>query len=108
MSDVLEKIRKLMALALNNPSGEEARSAALKAVQLLRDHDVVLALPAPGPRAPIGVEFDDEDLGRAMWQRATREPQAQVAHWCGVCSSFHSPTESWSCFVARWAHGGQR
>lgn len=38
--DTTDIIRKLMALALNNPSLEEAQSAALKAVQLIEKHSI--------------------------------------------------------------------
>jgi hypothetical protein len=44
---MINKINKLMALALNNPSEEEARSAALKAVRLIAEHKAVVSLPAP-------------------------------------------------------------
>lgn len=39
---VLEKIKKLFELANNNPSEEEARSAALKAQELMAQYDVEL------------------------------------------------------------------
>lgn len=35
MADVLDKVQKLIALALNNPNDEEASSAAMKAVSLI-------------------------------------------------------------------------
>jgi hypothetical protein len=50
MADALDTVKKLMALALNNPNAEEARSAALKAVQMIRAHGIILQLhqvPAP-------------------------------------------------------------
>lgn len=40
MADTTDIIRKLMALALNNPSEAEAMSAALKAVQLIEKHSI--------------------------------------------------------------------
>lgn len=35
MADTLDRVQKLIALALNNPDEEEARSAAMKAVSLI-------------------------------------------------------------------------
>lgn len=35
MADVLDRVQKLIALALNNPNDEEASSAAMKAVSLI-------------------------------------------------------------------------
>lgn len=48
----LDKIRKLMALALNNPNEEEARSAALKAVQMMTDLACTISLSQPAAPAP--------------------------------------------------------
>lgn len=42
MVDELDKIQKLIALAMDNPSAEESRSAALKAVALIVEHNVTL------------------------------------------------------------------
>jgi hypothetical protein len=39
---VIEKIRKLLALALSNPNEEEARSAAMKAAEMIRDNNITL------------------------------------------------------------------
>lgn len=49
MDPRLDKIRKLMALALDNPSEEESRSAALKAVRLMRDYDCVVSIERVQP-----------------------------------------------------------
>lgn len=40
MSKIVEKINKLLALAGNNPSEEEAQAALLKAQQLMAEHNV--------------------------------------------------------------------
>lgn len=41
MADPLDLAKKLMALALNNPNEQEARSAALKAVQVIHEHKLL-------------------------------------------------------------------
>lgn len=40
MADTIEVIHKLIALAMNNPSEEEARSAAYRAVALITEHQI--------------------------------------------------------------------
>ena len=40
---ILEKIKKLLALAGNNPSEEEAKSASLKAQQLMNEYNLTLS-----------------------------------------------------------------
>lgn len=40
---ILEKIKKLFELAGNNPSAEEAKSAALKAQELMAEYDISMA-----------------------------------------------------------------
>lgn len=40
---ILEKVKKLLALAGNNPSEEEAKSASLKAQQLLAEYNLTLS-----------------------------------------------------------------
>ncbi|MDB4946477.1 MAG: hypothetical protein JWP97_6011 [Labilithrix sp.] len=45
MKNVVEKVEQLMALA-TSPNENEARTAALLAVQLIRKHRIVLSLPA--------------------------------------------------------------
>ena len=42
MADVAEQVRKLLALALNNPNEEEARSAVLMAVRLIESHNLMV------------------------------------------------------------------
>lgn len=50
---ILDRIDKLIALATNNPNEEEARTAAMQAVKLIREHSCSIALAAhEQPRAP--------------------------------------------------------
>lgn len=50
---ILAKIRKLLALAGNNPSQEEAQAAALKAQELLAEHGLSMAeVEATGGKKP--------------------------------------------------------
>lgn len=52
MADILDRLEKLMAMA-GSPVQEEARTAALMAVTLMKKHGIRLSLPddAPAPRA---------------------------------------------------------
>lgn len=45
----LALIEKLMRLALNNPNDEEARSAAMKCLRLMAEHNATITLPQPMP-----------------------------------------------------------
>lgn len=61
--DTIEKIRKLLALALSNPNEEEARSAAMKAAEMIRDNNITLGgitvtQPVKNWQGP-DVEFDE-------------------------------------------------
>ena len=47
MKNVVEKVHQLIALA-TSPNDNEARTAALLAVQLIRKHRIVLSLPISG------------------------------------------------------------
>jgi hypothetical protein len=75
MADALDTVNKLMALALNNPNVEEARSAALKAVQMIREHKlsvcrVTLTQTPPAPnRSPYDI------FTQQMWEQAQRAQQ---------------------------------
>lgn len=51
MRPVLERIEQLLALA-SSPNDNEARNAALLAVQLIKKHRVVLSLPAGRTKTP--------------------------------------------------------
>lgn len=77
LSPIREKVTKLIALALNNPSQEEAAAAALKACALIREHGlldmpVVQCAPGTPPQEP------PSDLFNFM----RRQQQAQQnAYW---------------------------
>lgn len=49
MADTLDRINKLIALALNNPNEEEARSAAMAAVKSIRENSIVLSEKPTAP-----------------------------------------------------------
>ncbi len=50
MADILDKIRKLLRLAMSN-NDNEARSSALLAARMIDEHHVVLMLPEEAARA---------------------------------------------------------
>jgi hypothetical protein len=89
---ILDKIRKLMALALHNPNVEEARSAAMKAVQLIAEHQFAVGRPAPAAPMPDLSGLDemlrtmrkqqDEEFARAR-ARTEREVERmrQQVEW---------------------------
>ena len=49
MASVIDRVRKLLALAAS-PNPHEARNAALLAAKLIREHGLVLSEPAAPPR----------------------------------------------------------
>lgn len=49
MANPVDLVEKLIALALNNPSEEEAKSAALKAVSLIHEHSLPVGAGSPDP-----------------------------------------------------------
>ncbi len=53
MSSVLERVRKLIALT-SSPNENEARNAAVLAVRLIREHHLVLSVPARRTSTPRG------------------------------------------------------
>lgn len=53
MADVMDRLRKLLAMA-ESPVDEEARTAALLAVRLIKEHKIELALPGNKPPAAAG------------------------------------------------------
>jgi uncharacterized protein DUF2786 len=64
MADVLDKIRKLMALAAS-PNENEARTAALLAVKLMGEHKVELRLPVAARQSSAFLDsFWDDFLGK--------------------------------------------
>lgn len=74
MTDVLDRVRKLLALA-TSPFPEEARTAAVKAAQLIREHGIELHEhgAAPRPAAPT--------------QEPMRERRIIVSKYDGTCSA---------------------
>ena len=45
MGSILDKVNKLIRLATNNPSAEEAKLAALKAVTLIKENEIKVGKP---------------------------------------------------------------
>lgn len=89
MSTPLELAHKLIALALNNPYEEEAKLAALKAVKLIKQHNLLPGAPSekrrpdpipPQHRPPPPYRSDDDDIYDWMRQTAeARNAQDRVA-----------------------------
>jgi hypothetical protein len=70
--DAIEKVRKLVKLAQSEDNGEpteEARTAAVQAVRLMKEHDLVL-LPQDELRR---VEQRIEGLQRAMKEKSQKD-----------------------------------
>lgn len=88
MTDVLDRVKKLLALA-TSPFPEEARTAAFKAAQLIKEHKIELRLP--GPVAG----------GVPPWSPPPSKPKEQERRiivskyegWCRVCSSGYAVGE---------------
>lgn len=76
MADPLDTVTKLIALALNNPNEEEARSAALKAVKMIRENGFTLMRPATVAPPPLARAAYWQDLQDQM-ARAHAQRQAQ-------------------------------
>lgn len=94
MRDVLSQITKLLALA-ESPAEEEARSAAMQAVRLIKKHKIELRMPGGAAAAsanPFNVPFDSPfdgpippngSVSEFLWrwmrdnQPATPRPQPQ-------------------------------
>lgn len=68
---VISKVRKLVALAGNNPNEEEARSAMMKAQALLNEHGLAMADAQAdvGPRTAEEVEVGNEHKTAVWWQQ---------------------------------------
>lgn len=89
MADALDTVTKLMALALNNPNAEEARSAALKAVQMIHEHKLLVSRDArPSP-------VDEHDLSQTLADLLNRKRKyAQDLHadiWASYPPPFSKP-----------------
>lgn len=70
--DVLAKVRALLALAASQ-NIDEARNAALAAAKLIREHNIILTLPA----ASIGVSFPAPKVSK-MRIRVREQPRPPV------------------------------
>jgi dipeptidase len=78
----LAKIQKLIALALSNPSAEEARSAALKAVQMMTDLECKISLPgAPAQAPPQTFPPFYEEQARAYARYQQQHQQNMQSQW---------------------------
>lgn len=64
MNDTLEIINKLMRLALNNPSHEEASAAALRAVELINKYQVPVGDIIPD--RPLTYQAPPPDFAQAV------------------------------------------
>lgn len=91
----LDKIRKLIALATNNPNEEEARSAALKAIQLMVEHDVDITLPAvaaPSPSPPpfaYGAPSRDDLMREVLRHMGEQQQWAANQQYDAMRNSFN-------------------
>jgi hypothetical protein len=90
LAKVLERIEQLMALA-TSPNDNEARNAALLAVQLIRKHKVKLELPAgarstpmPGPRSTPQPAKRSRSSSKGV-KRVVDPPEKIVAPLGGEC-----------------------
>lgn len=83
---VLSKVRKLVALAGNNPNEEEARSAMMKAQALLNEHGLAMADAEDQgrPRKPEEVEVGDGDHKTAVWWKQQIAVVVAKNFRCGV------------------------
>lgn len=71
--ETVDVIQKLIALALNNPSREEAMSAALKAVTLIVDKEVTLGgKPAMGYQASASKAWTPDPDFDEVWAKMNR------------------------------------
>ncbi len=88
MADILDRVKKLLALAAS-PFPEEARTASFKAAQLIKEHKIELRLPgaawAPPPSAsPPSAKPKEQDR---------RIIVSKYEGWCRVCSSEYAVGE---------------
>lgn len=81
---LLDRITKLLRLATNNPSEEEARTAALQAAKLIVEHKFVIGreapratAPSPSPRPPSNADI--VELLRRQAEATRRQYEAQQA-----------------------------
>lgn len=71
----VERIQKLIRLALNNPNEAEAKSAALKACRLIDEHKVTLRLPRMDMYESVRVELQRQE----RWEPFTASRGQQKA-----------------------------
>lgn len=82
MADAADICRKLIALATNNPSPEEAKLAALKACQLIMENNITVGQQQAGSR-PRGYEplSPEEEVQVAdFFTKATSQAQVDPDH----------------------------
>lgn len=81
MSNVLERIQKLLVLASGDD--EEARTAAHVAAKLIREHHVTLSLPAPraGNTGSVGTPEGYEDLAAIYNMMGVTPPWESNSQW---------------------------
>jgi Protein of unknown function (DUF2786) len=73
VSSVLDRVRKLIALA-SSPNEHEARNAAMLAVRLIREHRLVLSAPARRISTPRATARATPPRGA----RRAREPAEEI------------------------------
>lgn len=80
MGSILDKVNKLIRLATNNPSVEEAKFAALKAVTLIKDNEIKVGKPELINAKSRYRAYDERDR---VWQeereRVAREARIRRA-----------------------------
>lgn len=84
MSGPLDRIEKMMRLALHNPNEEEARSAAMKCLQLMAEHNATITLPVsaqPKQASQSNVTYDM--LRDLMRQQQQAQPQNSYGYGYG-------------------------
>lgn len=79
MADPLETVNKLIALATNNPNAEEARSAAFKAVQLIKASGFTVERAGNAARAPRMPSVDEFVSEVVRQQQDIRQRQQAAA-----------------------------
>lgn len=117
MADVLDRVKKLMELALHNPNEQEARTAAMAAVRLIDQHKIELRAKA-APKPPINPYDSLKDLVRQAQEQVERDlatirvkqPNAYspphecrfhydilaARHTCTICGKTHTETDWWA------------
>jgi hypothetical protein len=104
VTTVLEKVRALIARALGTSFEEEARTSALVAVRLMKEHGLELVeggrAPPPRASAPVPTEPSRE-------RRPTPGTRAQRMHirsrfdgWCRLCGEMFRAGD-----LIAWARG---